>query len=77
MSPNTNPSPHLSQGYGGTFFSYKNSFSWEKSSLANLWGGGIVLHGVFYNDQIMQGGTKSFTNSVNLKIFPGHGGRQT
>ena len=62
---------------GGLFSLTKTAFHGKKVLLANLWGGGIVLHGVFYNDQIMQGGTKSFTNSVNLKIFPSHGGRQT
>ena len=52
-----------------------------------LWGGKRGGGGGGYiglNDQIMQGGRKSFTNaftsnlnSVNLENFPGHGGRHT
>ena len=48
---------------------------------------GKFMGGLFYmgsNDQIMQGGRKSFANafssnlnSVNLKISPGHGVRDT
>ena len=60
---------------GGTFFLKKlcrgNNLFW-----INLWR--VVLHGV------MQGQRKSFTNAfssnlstVNLKTFPGHGGRHT
>ena len=47
-------------------------------------GGGGVLFYTGSNDQIMQKGRKSFRktfstnlNSVNLKIFPGHGERNT
>ena len=50
--------------------------------LGKFMGGGLFYMGS--NDQIMQGGRKSFTNafssnlnSVNLKVFPGHGGRHT
>ena len=63
------------------FFLLKKLFLVEQTFL------GKFMRGLFYmgsNDQIMQGGTKSFTdafcsnlNSVNLKIFPGHSGRHT
>ena len=68
---------------GGLFSLMKKAFlGGNKRFWANLWEVGLFYMGS--NDQIMQGGTKSFTNtfssnlnSVNLKIFHGHGGRHT
>ena len=65
----------------GGFFFLKKLFMGEQASLGKFMGG------LFYmgsNDQIIQVGRKSCTNafssnlnSVNLKIFLGHGGRPT
>ena len=61
------------------FFLLKKLFMGEQTFFVKF------MEGLFYigsNDQIIQGGRKSFINafssnlnSVNLKIFPGHGGR--
>ena len=62
-------------------FSLKKAFHEEQTFLGKFMGGLFYIRS---NDQIMQRGRKSFANafssnlnSVNLKISPGHGGRDT
>ena len=66
----------------GRPFSLKKPFHGEQTFWGKYMRGGGGYIGL--NDQIMQGGRKSFTNaftsnlnSVNLENFPGHGGRHT
>ena len=63
------------------FFFLKKLFIGEQTFLGKFMG---RLFYIGSNDQIMQEGRKSFTNtsssnlnSVNLKNFPAHGGRHT